>query len=92
MAMTARHPYVRAWRAIHDNGWEAWVGEDTFGDFDVWVCPAEETVVRRETVEDTELHAKDAALLALKIQSHHDCSRRCGNWALVPEATTPVER
>jgi len=58
--------FVRAWVSRHDNGWEAWVCEDEHGDFDAFACPAGATTVKRDAVEDTEAHGKDAALLALE--------------------------
>ena len=58
--------YVRAWVSRHDNGWEAWVCEDEHGDFHAWACQSGAATVKRDAVEDTETHGKDAALLALE--------------------------
>jgi hypothetical protein len=82
--MTEPHGhYVRTWRSRHSNGWEAWVGENEHGDFDVWTCPAGASSVSRDTTEDTETHAKDAALLALEQQTEHRCGAECGEWELI---------
>jgi hypothetical protein len=53
--------YVRTWVSRHVNGWEAWVCENEHGDFDAFACPAGAATVARDAVEDTEVHAKDAA-------------------------------
>ncbi len=75
--------YRRTWRSRHSNGWEAWVGENEHGDFDVWTCPAGASIVSRDTTEDTETHGKDAALLALKRNAGHCCEAGCGGWHLI---------
>ena len=72
--------FVRAWVSRHDNGWEAWVCEDEHGDFDAFACPAGATTVKRDAVEDTEAHGKDAALLALERKTGHRCGQNCSGW------------
>jgi hypothetical protein len=81
--MTEQHDhYQRTWRSRHDNGWEAWVGENKHGDFDVWTCPAGAAAVPRDAVEDNETHGKDAALLALERNTGHRCGAGCSGWHL----------
>ena len=72
--------FVRAWVSRHDNGWEAWVGEDEQGDFHAWACPSGGRTVLREVVEDTETHGKDAALLELECMTGHRCGQDCSGW------------
>jgi hypothetical protein len=72
--------YVRGWVSRHDNGWEAWVCEDEHGDFDAWACQSGAATVKRDAVEDTETHGKDAALLALEQKTGHSCGQNCSGW------------
>ena len=71
---------VRAWVSRHDNGWEAWVGEDEHGYFHAWACQSGAATVKRDAVEDTETHGKDAALLALERKPAHRCGQNCSGW------------
>ena len=71
--------FVRAWVSRHDNGWEAWVCEDE-RDFHAWACPSGAVTVKLDAVEDTETHAKDAALLALQRKTDHRCGQNCSGW------------
>ena len=79
--------YVRTWVSRHDNGWEAWVCEDERADFHAWACPSGAATVKLDAVEDTETHAKDAALLALQRKTDHRCGQNCSGW----QQTTKVE-
>jgi hypothetical protein len=72
--------YVRTWGSRHDNGWEAWVGEDEHGDFHAWACPSGAATVLRDAVEDTERHGKDAAFLELECMTGHRCGQNCSGW------------
>jgi hypothetical protein len=73
---------VAHWHSLHDNGSEA-VGENGHGDFDVWTCRAGAATVRRDAVEDTETHGKDAALLALEQHTGHRCGPACSEWETI---------
>jgi hypothetical protein len=79
--MTETHGhYLRTWRSRHDNGWEAWVGENEHGDFSVGPARTEPPAVTRDAVEDTETHGKDAALFALERKTGHRCGTGCSGW------------
>ena len=71
--------FVRAWVSRHENGWEAWVCEDEHGDFHAWASESGAATVKRDAVEDTETHGKDAALLALERKTGHR-AQNCSGW------------
>jgi hypothetical protein len=50
---------------------------------DVWTCPAGAATVSRDTTEDTETYAKDAALLALERHTGHRRDAGCTAWELL---------
>ena len=50
------------------------------GDFDAFACQSGAATVKRDAVEDTETHGKDAALLALERKTGHRCGQNCNGW------------